>query len=256
MMSIMKKYLMSAVLMAAMVCAAAGCGQKGPMDAFNSVTGSSGGGRPGFEIPAEAALSDFDWAFHSAGYDSGKEEPFSNPMAAAGVWEMTVWRKPSKKSGAQKEVYWVNIILEGKNGKILGLEGDETDPALAADVYANQAFKNSNEAKNSGLSGSDAAGKLIAAIAEGDGSVKAHVTVLLAGVEDDQGNWRSYSGNPVQLEGKYYPEMMYLKAEDSKGNEIGVNQFLTAGDEQHATGAFTPAKNDVGLYGAVFLFRR
>ena len=237
----------SGFMLAAAVCLGlclTGCrGPKTEKDAFSSESGTA---EAGFTVPGEAALDEFSWAFNPASYDSGGEILFENPFSAAGIWEMAVWRS-AKKGGAEKDIYWINITLEDRNGRKL-----DADP----DVYAFQAFQNSEEAKNAGLQGSDTAAKLMEAMAGGDGSVTAHATVVLAGIEDNEGNWKRISAKPVQLEGKYYPERMFLMIEDRKGNEITANSFLTNGDEQHAIGAYTPAGNKAGLHGAIFLYRK
>ena len=236
-----------APVLAAVFCLAlcfTGCrGPKTENDAFSSESGSA---EAGFTVPGAATLDDFNWAFSPASYDSGGEVLFENPFSAAGTWELVIWRHV-KKGGAEKDLYWVNITLEDSHGKKL-----DADP----EIYAFQAFQNSEEAKNAGLQGSDTAAKLMEAMAAGDGSVTAHATVVLAGIEDNGGNWKSASAKPVQLEGKYYPERMYLKLEDQKGNEFTANHFLTNGDEQHAIGAYTPAGNKVGLHGATYLYRK
>ena len=241
------KILLLSVFVIGIIMSAAGCGAKGSPDAFSSYSEASAAAEdPGFAIPKQATLDDFTWAFNPASYDSSGEILFENPIAAAGTWEMVIWRM-TEKGGAQKDVYWINIALEGSDGKML-----EADP----EYYAYQAFLNSDEAKNAGIKGSDATAKLLEALQAGDGSVKAQVTVVLAGIEDNDSNWKSYVGKPVQLEGKYYPERMFIKAQDKKGNEFTANNFLAAGDEHHAIGAYTPAGNKVGLHGAVYLWRK
>jgi len=231
-----------------MICMLAGC--RGPANAGDAFScpkpGANGLEDPGFPIPAEGSLGDFDWAFNSKIKASVKEVPFENPLAAGGTWELVIWRH-LKKGGAEKDLYWINIELEDAGGKLLDM-----DP----DVYAKLAFDNSEEAKNAGLSGSDTTARLLEALAAGDGSVKAHVTVYLAGIEDNNGNWTPVSANPVQLEGKYYPDHMFLKVEDEKGNEITANHFAAAGDKHRAIGAYTPAGNQLGLHGAAFLTRK
>lgn len=243
-----RKSLTISVLFALMLLALTGC--RGPAsagDAFSCEKPDSKGLQdPGFPVSAGGSLADFDWAFNPSKYDSSSEVLFENPIAAGGIWEMVVWRR-LKKGGAEKDLYWINIELEDATGKLADI-----DP----DIYASLAFKSSEEAKNAGLSGSDTSARLLEALMAGDGSVGAYVTVYLAGIEDNDGNWTSVSANPVQLEGKYYPDHMYLKVEDQKGNEFTANTFVSNKDEQHAVGGYTPASNEPGLLGLTYLYRK
>ena len=251
-------YILTFLLTMVMLCTA-GCGGSSTLtDAFSSgkVT-SKGATDSGYVGVGTVSLRDFDWAFDPRSYDSSGEVEFKNPMDAAGAWEMVIWRRTAK-GGAQKDVYLVHIGLEDNNGKMLAGGEAPEDIAAAADFYANQAFKSSEEAQNAGLQGSDTANKLLEALAAGDGSIKAHVTVILAGIEDNEGNWHDVSGEPVQLEGKYFPDAAFIKVEDQKGNQFTANHFLTTGDGKahHAIGAYTPAGNKQGLHGALFFYRR
>ncbi len=209
-----------------------------------------------FSVPRKAAISDFDWFFISSKYDDSAEVAFSNPYGARGVWEMCIWRKIGRGMDAQKEVYWVNIEIADAKGNMLGLEPG-LDPSVAADVYAYQAFLESDEAKAAGIQHSDTASQLIEALNNLDGSVPARVTMQLVGIEDNDGNWRDISdAKPTLFEGKYFPDAMFIKIEDKKGNRITANNFLSNGNEQHAIGAFTPANNDPALNGAIAISRK
>ena len=209
----------------------------------------------GFTLPEGASIRDFDWFFDSRSYDDSSEEPLSDPYDVAGIWEMALWRKPDAKSGAQKEVYWINIELKDSNRT--GFPGtSKMDPSDAAELYAYNAFLDSEEAKKLGIARSEASQNLLDALSEGDGSVAAKVTMIQVGVEDSDGVWSDVdNAKPMQFEGKYYPEAMLLKIKDPKGNEISANHFLTADDGQHAIGAYFPAKFEPMLNGSVVLYR-
>ncbi len=243
-----KKLLILTILGVFFAIFAGGCAGKGDGAAFSSGKKASEEGEvQAFAVSKEASIRDFDWAFNPKSYDKSGEVSFKDPYAVSGVWEMAIWRRVDGKPGAQKDVYWVKVGLEFSEGRVL-----DADP----DVYAYQAFLDSEYAKNAGVTGSEATKKLMEALQAGDGSIKAHVTVTLAGIEDNDGNWTAASGTPIRLEGSYYPDHMFLKAADQKGNEFTANSFLTNGDEQHAVGAYTPKTNKAGLLGAVYLCRK
>ncbi len=209
----------------------------------------------GFALPEGASINDFDWFFHTGSYDGGSEAPLSDPYEVAGIWEAALWRKPDKKSDPQKEVYWINIEFTDKNGAgIPGING--MDPADAAELYAYDAFLDSDEAKTLGVTRSEASQKLIDALNAGDGSVSVEATMIQVGVEDADGAWREVNdARPIQYNGKYYPEAMFLKLKDKKGNELSANNFLTAADGQRATGACFPSNSNPILNGSFLLYR-
>jgi len=244
----LKRVLFSLILSTALLCSFTACGKsKKAEDAFGSGSVSASAG-PGFAAPSQASLDDFNWAFKPKTYDSSKDVPFENPYGAGGIWEMAVWRYTGdKKSTAQRELYWINVALSGANGKLLDI-----DP----EIYGFLAFEKSEEAKAGGYQGTDTAARLVEALAAGDGSVDARVTVILAGIEDSDGKWTEKKGGPVELAGKYYPERMYLKAEDKKGNKFTANTFVMSGDEQHAVGSFTPAGGKPELFGVTYFCRK
>ncbi len=228
-----------------------GCGSS------SSTNGLIGDGSVGMEftIPGKASISDFDWFFLSSKYDKSRDVAFTNPYGAIGVWEMCIWRKTGHGMEAQKEVYWMNIEIADKSGNMLGASG--LDPSVAAEVYGYYAFLESDEAKEAGIEHSDTATRLIEGIQNLSGTVPARVTMVLVGIEDNDGNWRDISdANPTLFEGVYYPDGMFIKIEDKKGNQITVNNFLSNGEEQHAIGAFTPAGNDMTRNGAIAISRK
>ena len=244
----LKRVLFSLILSTALLCSFTACGKsKKAEDAFGSASVSLTEG-PSFFAPAEASLDDFTWAFKPKTYDSSKDVPFENPYGAGGIWEMAVWRYTGdKKSTAQRELYWINVALSGADGKLLDI-----DP----EIYGFLAFEKSDEAKAGGYQGTDTAARLVEALAAGDGSVDARVIVMLAGIEDSSGTWTEKRGGAVELAGKYYPERMFLKAEDKKGNKFTANTFVMSGDEQHAVGSFTPAGGKPELFGVTYFCRK
>ncbi|WP_031548114.1 hypothetical protein [Oribacterium sp. FC2011] len=238
------------ICVAAMTLAISGCGQKEPknVDYYNPET-------LGFTVPKEASLDDFTWCFTPKSYDKSNDVVFTDPYAVDGVWEFATWHKDNKKSGYVKDVYWMNIKIE-KKGKS-GIQSNENvDPGVAADVYGYQAFKNSDEAKSAGLSGSDTASKLLEAMDNLYGDVPCHVTIIHAGREDENGSWSEIkTEKPIEFEGKYYPEHQILKVEDSKGHVIMCNDFVDNGSEQHATATYEVSKKDFILNGIGGLYR-
>ncbi len=229
-----------------------GCGSSG------NTNGLRGDGSVdlGFTIPRKASLSDFDWFFKSSQYDKSGEVAFTNPYGARGIWEMCIWRKIGRGMDAQKEVYWMNVEIADEKGNMIGLDPG-MDLSAAADVYAYQAFLESDEAKAAGIEHSDTASKLIEAMTNLEGTVPARVTMVLVGIEDNDGNWRDITdANPTLFEGKYYPDGMFVKIQDKKGNQITFNNFVSNGNEQHSIGAFTPANNDPALNGAIAISRK
>ncbi len=235
---------------AALTLALTGCGgnNKENVDYYDPET-------LGFTVTGEASLDDFTWLFTPKNYDKSNDVRFSDPYAINGVWEFANWHKPNKKSGYVKDVYWMNIEVEGK-GKS-GIQSNEnTDPSVAADVYGYQAFKNSDEAKAAGLSGSDTASKLLDAMSNLYGDVPCKVTIILAGREDENGSWSEIkTEKPIEFEGKYYPDHQLLKVEDSKGSQIMINDFFDNGTEQHATATYEVSKKDFSLNGVGGLYR-
>ncbi len=209
----------------------------------------------GFELPEGASIQDFDWFFHSGSYDDSTEAPLSDPYEVAGIWEAALWRKPDKKSNPQKEVYWVNIEFTDKNGT--GIPGiNALDTADAAELYAYDAFLNSDEAKELGVAKSEASQKLIDALNAGDGSVPVKATMIQVGIENAEGVWSEVNdAKPISYSGKYYPEAMFIKLKDQKGNEISANNFLSAEDGQHAIGAYFPSNSNPMLNGSFLLYR-
>ena len=218
---------------------------------------SSGGSDPGFTIPKTAQISDFDWYFGDSSALKA-EEYITDPNDLNGVWEVCVWRKPDQKTFAQKEVYWLEIMVEktSGSGSMPGGTG-ETDPSIAADVYGMQAFQNSEEAEAAGLGGSSTATQLIEMLSEGDGSIGAAAILYQVGVEDADGNWKEVTGSkPVYFEGKLYPEMMYLTLQDEKGNWIKSNTIVAGQSDLHAIGVYSTYKNNPALDGLLLMCRK
>ena len=195
------------------------------------------------------ALKDFDWCFKSRNYDSSKDVTLSSPYMPDGAWKVTIMRKPTKKAKTRMELYLMDVAIEGRPKNIGSEDG-------AADVYGNQAFKKSDEAKEAGLQGSNTAENLLNALAEGDGTLPAKATLVLLLVEDDNGNMvQPKQAVYTDLTGIYHPGLTYLRLEDANGNRYSSNVFVQNGKEEHTTGAFLTSKDDQSLNGIMAMCR-
>ena len=231
-----------------------GCGAKklGPGKAFVTEKSASG-----FTVPVTASLDDFYWFFKTADYDNSIEVPFTDPYDVEGIWEVCTWRMQGNASSDVKEVYWMNVSIQRKdNGGMLGQYGD-VDTQLAADFYANEAFKDSDEAKNAGVQGDGSTDQLIDALNNLDPTTQATATLILVGYQDTDGKWTSAKdASSTVLTGVYYPDGMFLKLDDGNGHQISANNFVTAGSEQHAKGAYDPGSDNMGYHGTLALTRK
>lgn len=195
------------------------------------------------------SLKDFDWFYNSRSYDSSGDVPVNEAYSPTGVWKVSIMRKPDKKSDYRKELYLLDLTIEGRPKNIGSEEG-------AADVYGMQGFKKSDEAKEAGLEGSSTAGDLLEALQEGDGTLPATGTLFLLLVEDADGNMvQPKKETFVELSGVYSPKRAILHLEDSKGNEYGTHAFVKSGEEEHCIGAYTTAKFDTALTGMIGMCR-
>lgn len=250
----MKKTIKLVLTVMLAVVLLAGCGSKkiGPGKAFVMQKSDAG-----FTASGTTSVDDFYWYFKTADYDKSVEVPFSDPYAAEGIWEVCTWRIQGNYSSEVKEVYWMNLSIERKdNGGMLGQYGD-VDTQLAADFYANEAFKDSDEAKNAGVQGDGSTDKLIDALNNLDPTVDATATLILVGYQDTNGNWTPVNdGTKAVLTGVYYPDGMFLKLDDGNGHQISANNFLTAGSEQHAIGAYDPGSDNMDYHGTIALTRK
>ena len=221
--------------------------------------GSSGGsGKNGGSVSTQSALpdpssvislKDFDWLYGSGNKDSGKGIPVTEDYSPSGVWKVSIMRKPDKKSDYRKELYLLDLTVQGRPRNIGSEEG-------AADVYGMQGFKKSDEAKEAGLEGSSTAGDWIAAIQEGDGTLPVTGTLILLLVEDADGNMvQPKKESFIDLTGVYSPKRAILRMEDSKGNEYGTHAFVISGKEERCVGAYSTAKLDPVLGGMIGMCR-
>ena len=249
----MKKRAFGVVLAAAVLAACiSGCSSQSTKDTTDYYSPSV----LGFEIPGAASVDDFTWLFSPRDYDSSLDKPLSNPYGVVGVWEYVNEHKPDKKSGYQKDVYWMSVTVVEKSGKMLS-SSSYLDPSIAAEVYGFQAYNESEEAQNSGLVGSETTGKLIEALSNLDGGDPCHVTMIQVGVEDVNGNWKDITNaKPIEFDGKYYPDHLFLKVEDVKGNRLTINDFVDNGTIQHAFATNENPKQDMLLYGRGGLYRK
>ena len=219
---------------------------------------SGGSGKNGGSVSTQSALpdpssvislKDFDWFYNSRSYDSSGDVPVNETYSPTGVWKVSIMRKPDKKSDYRKELYLLDLTIEGRPKNIGSEEG-------AADVYGMQGFKKSDEAKEAGLEGSSTAGDLLQAIQEGDGTLPATATLVLLLVEDANGNMvQPQKETFIELSGVYSPKRAILRLEDSKGNEYGTHAFVKSGKEEHCIGAYTTAKFDTALSGMLGMCR-
>ena len=213
-------------------------------------SGNSGSTQAALPDPNSViSVKDFDWFYEPRTYDSGKDVPVTEAYSPSGVWKVTIMRKPSKKSSYRKELYLLDLTVEGRPRNIGSEEG-------AADVYALQGFKNSDEAKAAGMQGSGTAGDLISALAEGDGTLPAAGTLLLLLEEDENGSMvQPKKETFIEVTGIYSPKHAVLRLEDSKGNEYGTHGFVKSGNEEHCSGAYTASKGDPALGGYIGMCR-
>ena len=195
------------------------------------------------------SVKDFDWFYEPRTYDSGKDVPVTEAYSPSGVWKVTIMRKPTKKTSFRKELYLLDLTVEGRPRNIGSEEG-------AADVYALQGFKKSDEAKEAGLQGSDTAENLISALAEGDGTLPVTGTLLLLLEEDENGSMvQPKKETFIELTGRYSPKYAVLQLEDSKGNKYGTHRIVKSGEEEHCEGAYTASKGDPALGGYIGMCR-
>ena len=132
-----------------------------------------------------------------------------------------------------------------------------TEASLDDFSWTNQSVKNSEEAKAAGIQGSDTFDRLLKAIDDVDPTVKAHATMVLAGIEDTAGNWTEAENPvPVELTGIFYPDGCLVRLDDPEGNQYGAHAFVVCGDEEHAVGAYYDKKRDPILSGAIFMTRK
>ena len=218
-------------------------------------SGSSGKGNTGSTQAAlpdpnsVISVKDFDWFYEPRTYDSSKDVPVTEAYSPSGVWKVTIMRKPTKKTSFRKELYLLDLTVEGRPRNIGSEEG-------AADVYALQGFKDSDEAKAAGMQGSDTAGDLIIALAEGDGTLPVTGTRLLLLEEDENGSMvQPKKETFIEVSGRYSPKHAVLQLEDSKGNKYGTHRFVKSGEEAHCEGADTASKGDPALGGYIGMCR-
>ncbi len=229
----------------AMLCAA--CGEKS--DGTNYLDPQN----LGFTVPGEASINDFEWYFKPKTYDKSGEVVMADPYDVAGVWEYVNWHKPDTKSSAVKDVYWMYIQVERKSGN-LGSSG--ISPEDAADIYAYQGFMNSDEAAAAGFATTNTATQLMEALADLDPGVDCKVIIVHAGREDAEGNWSVINNEkPVEFEGDYYPDYLFLKVQDAKKNRITINNFVSNGSEQHAYVSYETGNQKYILNGTGSLYR-
>jgi hypothetical protein len=195
------------------------------------------------------SVKDFDWFYEPRTYDSSKDVPVTEAYSPSGVWKVTIMRKPSKKSSFRKELYLLDLTVEGRPRNFGSEEG-------AADVYALQGFKDSDEAKAAGMQGSDTAGDLISALAEGDGTLPVTGTLILLLEEGENGSMvQPKKETFIEVTGRYSPKHAVLQLEDSKGNKYGTHRFVKSGEEEHCAGAYTASKGDPVLGGYIGMCR-
>lgn len=228
-----------------------GCGSKGKTESAGSTgSGNTASSQAALPDPGSViSLDDFDWFYEPRTYDSSKEVPVTEAYSPSGVWKVTIMRKPSKKTSYRKELYLLDLTVEGRPRVIGSEEG-------AAEVYGLQAFKNSDEAKGAGMQGSSTAGDLISALAEGDGTLPVTGTLVLLLEEDENGSMVQPNKETfIDLSGKYSPKRAILQLEDSKGNRYGTHGFVRSGEEEHCSGAYTASKGDPVLGGYIGMCR-
>ncbi len=217
--------------------------------------GSSGSGKTGSTqtmLPdpnSVISLEDFNWLYNARSHDSSKDVPVTEAYSPTGVWKVTIMRKPSKKDNYRKELYLLDLDVQGRP-RVVGSE------AGAMDVYGYQGFLNSDEAKEAGLDQNNTAGDLLSALAEGDGTLPCTGTLLLLLVEDEKGNMvQPKKETVIYLTGRYSPSRAILQLEDEKGNRYGTHAFVKAGEEEHCQGAYTSSKKDPVLGGMIDMCR-
>ena len=224
-----------------------GGGDDGGHSGSSGNTGSTQAALP--DPNSVISVNDFDWFYEPRTYDSGKDVPVTEAYSPSGVWKVTIMRKPTKKTSFRKELYLLDLTVEGRPRNIGSEEG-------AADVYALQGFKKSDEAKEAGLQGSDTAENLISALAEGDGTLPVTGTLLLLLEEDENGSMvQPKKETFIEVSGIYSPKRAILRLEDSKGNEYGTHGFVKSGNEEHCAGAYTASKGDPVLGGYIGMCR-
>ncbi len=215
-------------------------------------TGSAQSGSTQVSLPDPStviSLDDFKWLYNPRNYDSSGDIPVTEAYSPSGVWKVTIWRRPSKKADYRKELYLLDLNVEGRP-RVVGSE------AGAVDVYGYQGFLNSDEAKEAGLDQNNTAGDLLQALQEGDGTLPCTGTLLLLLVEDENGNLvQPKKETIIDLTGKYSPSRRILQLKDEKGNEYGTHAFVKSGDEEHSQGAYSPAKFDSALNGMIGMCR-
>ncbi len=208
----------------------------------------------GFSVPGQASISDFDWYFKPKTYDKSGEALLTDPYDVAGVWEYVNWHKPDTKSSAVKDVYWMYIQVERKAGS---LGSADISPEDAADIYAYQGFLNSEEAAAAGLATTTTASQLMEALTDLDPGTACKVVIVHAGREDADGNWSAISNEkPVEFEGDYYPDYLFLKVQDEKKNRITINNFVSNNGEQHAYVSYETGNQKYILNGTGCLDRQ
>ena len=210
-------------------------------------TGSAQASMP--DPNAVISLRDFDWFYTPKSYDSSGDVPVNEAYSPTGVWKVTIMRKPDKKSSYRKELYLLDLQVEGRP-RVIGSESG------AVDVYGFQGFKNSDEAKEAGLDKNNTAGDLISALQEGDGTLPCTGTLVLLLVEDENGKMlQPGKENLIDVTGIYSPKRAILRLKDGKGNEYGTHAFVKSGDEEHCEGAYTSGRKDPALGGVIGMCR-
>ena len=224
-----------------------GGGDDGGHSGSSGNTGSTQAALP--DPNSVISVNDFDWFYKPRTYDSSKDVPVTEAYSPSGVWKVTIMRKPTKKTSFRKELYLLDLTVEGRPRNIGSEEG-------AADVYALQGFKKSDEAKEAGLQGSDTAENLISALAEGDGTLPVTGTLILLLEEDENGSMvQPKKETFIEVSGRYSPKHAVLQLEDSKGNKYGTHRFVKSGEEEHCEGAYTASKGDPALGGYIGMCR-
>ena len=210
-------------------------------------TGSAQASMP--DPSAVISLRDFDWFYTPKSYDSSGDVPVNEAYSPTGVWKVTIMRKPDKKSSYRKELYLLDLQVEGRP-RVIGSEPG------AVDVYGFQGFKNSDEAKEAGFDKNNTAGDLISALQEGDGTLPCTGTLVLLLVEDENGKMlQPGKENLIDVTGIYSPKRAILRLKDGKGNEYGTHAFVKSGDEEHCEGAYTSGRKDPALGGVIGMCR-